>query len=304
MDRIAAMEAFAAVVESGGFQNAARQLGVSRALVSKRVAGLERDVGVQLLHRTTRKLSVTGPGEEFYERCRRILAEFRDATDELALLQHEPRGVLKVNAPMSFGQLHFAGALIEFLCEHPKLKVELTLTDRFIDVIEDGYDVVLRIGALRGSSLIARRLCPIRRVLCASPGYLAEAGAPESLADLPRHRLLQYGQPPAGRRWNLAGPEGDIAVEINATFSVNNGDVMKSAAIGGIGIALLPTFVCGEELRSGSLVRVLPRHEGQAIALHALWPESRLMPSRLRQFVDFLVERFSRDPPSWDRGLA
>ncbi|MFO1075976.1 MAG: LysR substrate-binding domain-containing protein, partial [Geminicoccaceae bacterium] len=178
MDRIAGMEAFAAVVETGGFQSAARQLGVSRALVSKRVAGLEADLGVQLLRRTTRKLSVTGPGADFYERCRRILGEFREATGELTRLQREPRGVLKVNGPMSFGQLHLAAAMVAFMCDHPQITVQLTLTDRFVDVVEEGYDIVLRIGALRGSSLIARRLCPIRRVLCASPDYLAGAGTP------------------------------------------------------------------------------------------------------------------------------
>ena len=204
------MEAFAAVVETGGFQSAARQLGVSRALVSKRVAGLEQAMGVQFLRRTTRKLSVTGPGEEFYERCRRILAEFHEATGELALLQREPRGALKVNAPMSFGQLHLAGALLAFMCEHPKIIVQLTLTDRFVDVVEEGYDVVVRIGALRGSSLIARRLCPIRRVLCASPGYLAEAGSPTTPAALRDHRLLQYGQLATGQRWQLTGPDGEV----------------------------------------------------------------------------------------------
>ncbi|MGD9512093.1 MAG: LysR family transcriptional regulator [Geminicoccaceae bacterium] len=303
MDRIAGMEAFAAVVETGGFQSAARQLGVSRALISKRVAGLEQAMGVQLLRRTTRKLSVTGPGEDFYERCRRILAEFHEAAGELAVLQQEPSGVLKVNGPMSFGQLHLAAAMVEFMCDHPKIRMQLALTDRFVDVVEEGYDVVLRIGAMRDSSLIARRLCPIRRVLCASPEYLRAAGVPETPAEVGRHRLLQYGWPTVGQRWQLVGPDGESALDVTATFCVNNGDVLKAAARAGLGIALLPTFLCGDELRSGALARVLPHHEGRPIALHALWPESRLMPSRLRRFIDFLAERFGEGKPPWDDGL-
>ncbi|MFO1047058.1 MAG: LysR family transcriptional regulator [Geminicoccaceae bacterium] len=304
MDRIAGMEAFAAVVETGGFQSAARQLGVSRALVSKRVAGLEADLGVQLLRRTTRKLSVTGPGADFYERCRRILGEFREATGELTRLQREPRGVLKVNGPMSFGQLHLAAAMVAFMCDHPQITVQLTLTDRFVDVVEEGYDIVLRIGALRGSSLIARRLCPIRRVLCASPDYLAGAGTPAAPADLSNHRLLQYGLQGAGQRWQLTGPEGDTTVDVPPAFCVNNGDVLRAAAQAGLGIVLLPTFICGDALRSGELVRVLPQHQAQPIALHALWVENRVMPSRLRRFLDFLVARFGAEHPAWDAGTA
>ena len=201
MDRIAGMEAFVAVVEAGGFQSAARQLGLSRALVSKRLATLERSLGVQLLQPHHPPLSVTGPGTDFYESCRRILAEFRTATSELTLLQQQPRGTLKVNAPMSFGQLHLAPALFEFLRHHPGIAMQLTLTDRFVDVIEEGYDLVLRIGALRGSSLIARRLCPIRRVLCRIAGLSRQDGNALAVKDLAGHRLLHYGRPlplPAG----------------------------------------------------------------------------------------------------------
>jgi DNA-binding transcriptional LysR family regulator len=247
---------------------------------------------------------VTGPGEEFYERCRRILAEFREATSELAALQQEPSGVLKVNAPMSFGQLHLAGAMVAFMCDHPKIRIQLALTDRFVDVVEEGYDVVLRIGALRDSSLMARRLCPIRRVLCAAPEYLAAAGTPVTPAQVGQCRLLQYGWPTVGQRWQLVGPEGETALDVSATFCVNNGDVLKAAVRAGLGIALLPTFLCGDELRSAALARVLPNYEGRPIALHALWPESRLMPSRLRRFIDFLAGRFGEGQPPWDEGLG
>ena len=305
MDRIAGMEAFVAIVDAGSFQSAARQLGVSRALLSKRLAGLERSLGVQLLHRTTRRLAVTGPGADFYERCRRILAEFRQASGELAMLHDEPRGLLKINGPMSFGQLHLAPALIDFMRGHPGIVIQLTLTDRFVDVIEEGYDVVVRIGPLRGSTLIARQLAPIRRVLCASPDYIAAVGAPERPADLLHHRLLQYGWLATGLRWHLTGPDGDTALDVPGTFCVNNGDVLKAAARAGLGVALLPTFLVGDALRRGELVRVLPEHEAQLISLHALWPAGRLMPSRLRKFVDFLVERFGgAGAPPWDAGIG
>lgn len=301
MDRLAGMEAFVAVVEAGGFQAAAQRLGVSRALVSKRVAQLERSLGVQLLHRTTRRLAVTGPGTAFLDSCRRILREFRHASGELAELQQQAQGTLRINAPMSFGQLYLAPALIEFQRRHPGIVAQLTLTDRFVDVIEDGYDVVLRIGAMRDSSLIARRLCPVRRVLVAAPAYLGRAGVPRRVGDLAAHRLLHYDWLATGLRWHLVGPEGESAIEVPKAMCVNNGEVLKAAALAGGGITLLPTFVCGPELRSGTLARVLPEHEARPIALHALWPASRLQPARLRTFVDFLVERFHTEEPVWDR---
>ena len=245
MDRIAGMEAFVAVVEAGGFQAAARQLGISRALVSKRLSALERILGVQLLHRTTRRLSVTGPGSAFYESCQRILGEFRHATGELTQLQLQPRGTLKVNAPMSFGQLHLAPTLIEFQRLHPGIAIHLTLTDRFVDVVDEGYDLVLRIGALSGSSLIARRLCSVKRVLSAAPAYLALAGIPTRAEELVTHRLLHYGWLATGARWHLVGPDGRTVVDVPETLCVNNGDVLKAAALAGAGITLLPTFLCG-----------------------------------------------------------
>lgn len=304
MDRIAGMEAFAAVVETGGFQSAARQLGVSRALVSKRVAGLERDLGVQLLHRTTRRLSVTGPGSDFYESCRRILGEFELASAQLAQSQQQPRGTLKINAPMSFGQRQLAPALLEFQRRHPAIDIQLSLTDRFVNVVDEGYDLVLRIGALPDSSLIARHLCPVRRVLCAAPAYLDRAGTPSRVDELTSHRLLHYGWLATGARWHLTGPEGVSVVDVAHSFCVNNGDVLNAAAVAGAGIVLLPTFVCGPDLRSGTLVRVLPRHEARLVSLHAVWPASRLLPARLRACVDFLIEWFGAELPAWDRGVV
>ena len=304
MDRIAGMEAFVAVVEAGSFQGGARQLGLSRALVSKRLAGLERALGVQLLNRTTRRVSVTGPGAEFYESCRRILGEFRLAASELAQTQRQPKGLLKVNAPMSFGQLQLAPALVEFLDAHPGINLQVTMTDAFVDVVDGGYDLVLRIGALRGSSLVARRLCPIRRLLCAAPAYLARHGTPASPADLAGHRLLNYGHEAIGTRWHLIGPDGEATVEVASALCANNGDVLKTAALAGTGIAMLPTFLCGPELRDGRLEHVLPGVAPRPVALHAIWPASRILPTRLRALIDFLVHRFGADRPAWDEGIG
>ncbi len=204
---------------------------------------------------------------------------------------------------MSFGQLQLAPALIEFQRLHPGIAVQLTLTDRFVDVIEEGYDLVMRIGALRGSSLIVRRLCAVRRVLCAAPTYLAQAGLPSRPEELTGHRLLHYGWLATGARWHLTGPDGTVAIDVPDTFCVNNGDVLNAAAIAGAGITLLPTFVSGPDLRTGALARVLPDYEARLIELHALWPATRLLPARVRTFIDFLVARFGSDPPAWDHGL-
>ncbi len=304
MDRIAGMAAFVALVEAGSFHNAAKQLNLSRALVSKRVAALERDLGAQLVHRTTRRLAVTGPGAEFFDRCRRILGEYEVATAELLQHQLEPKGLLRVNGPMSFGQQHLAPAVIDFMRHHPGIEIQLTLTDRFVDVIEEGYDLVLRIGAPRDSSLVARRLGTVRRVLCASPAYLRSAGIPQRPEELTRHKVLHYGWLATGSRWHLIGPEGEITVDVRGHLCVNNGEALQMAALADLGISLLPTFLIDPALQDGRLVRVLERYEAPPIVLHALWPESRLLPSKVRGFIDFLVQRFAADPPPWEAGIA
>jgi DNA-binding transcriptional LysR family regulator len=300
MDRIAGMEAFTAVVETGGFQSAARQLGVSRALVSKRVAGLERAMGVQLLRRTTRKLSVTGPGEEFFERCRRILAEFREASGELALLQHEPRGALKVNAPMSFGALYLGTAIADVMAAYPDLKVEMTLNDRFIDPIEEGVDVTIRIATLDDSSLIARKLAPARRALVASPDYLARNGEPQSPDDLANHRCLNYGHTTTLQRWQLTHEGRTIVVPISSFLCSNNGDVLKAAALNGQGITKLPTFLVGPDIKAGRLVVVLPDYPPTELGLFALYAPNRYLAAKTRLLIDFLAARFG-EHPTWDQ---
>lgn len=299
MDRLAGMESFVAVAETGSFSAAAKRLGVSRAVVGKRVAALEKTMGAQLLHRTTRRVSITGPGSEFYERCRMIIDEYALAGDELARNQIEPQGIVKLNAPMSFGQLHLAPAILDFMERHSDILVHLTLTDRFVDVVAEGYDLVVRIGELEDSSLIARRLAPVRRVVCASPTYLAKHGTPQTPADLAGHRILHYGLHRTGTRWDLIGANGNTSVEVSVDYCVNNGEILAAAAVAGRGITLLPTFIVGADMQLGRLVRILPEHEATTVGLHAVWPPNRLQPTRVRFLIDLLIERFA-GRPQWD----
>lgn len=298
MDRLDCLESFVAVVDAGSFSAGARKLELSRALVSKRIAALEQDLGVRLLNRTTRRSSLTGPGAAFYERCARILSELETARAELQSQQREPAGLLKVNGPMSFGTMHLAPAVLRFMTAYPKVRVQLSLTDRFVDLIEEGHDIAIRIGALPDSSLTARRLAPARRFVCASPAYLEAAGAPAHPRDLSGHRCLHYGYLATGTRWRLSGPDGEHSVGVEPYFCANNGETLMRAALEGAGVALLPTFICGAAMRQGRLVRVMPDYEPPEIAINAIWPTNRLLSTKVRHFLDFIVDHFG-ERPSW-----
>ncbi|WP_179188158.1 LysR family transcriptional regulator [Kiloniella majae] len=293
MSRLSGMEAFIAVTETGSFSAAGKRLGIARAVVSKRVSALESTMGARLLNRTTRRVSITGPGTEFYERCRVIIEEFYVARDELAKNQIEPEGHIKLSVPMSFGQLHLAPALLDFMEFYPKIVVNMILTDRFVDVIAEGYDLVVRVGNLEDSSLISRHLAPVKRILCASPNYLELMGSPDKPEDLTHHRILHYGWHQTGTRWDLQGKNDKKSIEVEVNFSANNGEVLAAAAKAGRGVALIPNFVIADELKEGKLVRVLPDYEATSIGLHALWPASKLQPTRVRILIDFLINRFS-----------
>jgi DNA-binding transcriptional LysR family regulator len=293
------VESFVAVVDAGSFSGAASKLALSRALVSKRIATLEQDLGTRLLNRTTRRLSVTGTGADFYEHGVRILSELEAARAKLQSQQSEPSGLLKVNGPMSFGTMHLATAVVQFMRMYPRLRVQLALTDRFVDLVDEGHDVAIRIGALADSSLTARRLAPARRIVCASPAYLDAEGTPTHPRDLSSHRCLHYGYLATGTRWHLAGAGGDHMVPVEPYFCVNNGEALLQAAVEGLGIALLPTFICGPQLRAGHLVRVLQDFEPPEIAINAIWPTSHLLTTKVRLFVDFLIATFG-DRPYWD----
>lgn len=302
MDRLDLVQAFAAVAEAGSSSAAAGRLGVARALVSKRVAALERRLGVRLLARTTRRVGLTGEGDAFLPHARRMLAEYQEGVDELARRRGEPHGRLKLSAPMSFGIRHLGPLLAAFAERFPALKVELVLSDRFVDLVQEGFDLALRIGDLPDSTLIARQLAPVRIVLGAAPAYLGRSGVPREPADLARHRCLHYGYLATGQRWQLEGDGRRETVLVDDCFVANNGDTLAGAAEAGLGIVLLPTFIVGDALRAGRLVRVLGGWEVPRFALHAVWPAGGRPPVRVRALVDFLLGRFG-DPPYWDVGL-
>jgi len=299
MDKLDAMNAFTKVVAAGSYAEAARRLGLTRSAVSKAVMELEQILGARLLDRTTRRVTPTEAGRAYYQRTLSILADIEETELQISRLHEEPRGVLKVNAPMSFGILYLGEAVAAFMTRYPELQVELVLNDRFIDPLEEGVDVTVRIGELADSSLIARRLAPAHRVLVAAPGYIARHGTPETLAALAEHRCLAYGHMAATHRWQLTADGAATAVQINAALCSNNGEVLRAAALAGNGIANLPTFLVGPDIAAGRLVPVLPHNPPTSLGIFALYAPNRYLAAKTRLFIDFLAGRFG-DPPAWD----
>ncbi|EPY01702.1 LysR family transcriptional regulator [Magnetospirillum fulvum] len=298
MDRLAAMTAFARVAETGSFSEAARRLRSSKSVVSRQIAALESELGVRLLHRSTRALTLTEAGRSYFDQLVRILADIDEANLSVSHLQAAPRGRLRVNAPMSFGIRHLAPAIPDFLARCPEVEIDLTLNDRFVDLVDEGFDMAVRIGQLIESSLVARRLAPLRRVVCASPAYLAARGIPTTPDDVAGHECLCYSNMSAGNEWKFVDRDGrPWPVEIKGRLRINNGDAIRVAALNGLGLACLPTFIVGEDLRAGSLVPVLTEVTHQDGAVFAVYPHARLLSPKVRVFIDFLAERFGPNPP-------
>jgi DNA-binding transcriptional LysR family regulator len=293
MDKLSSMRAFVKVVEHGSFSDAARAIRLSRSAVSKHVMDLEQELGVQLLNRTTRSASPTENGRAYYERAVAILAEIEEADLAVTRNQAEPRGLLRVNAPMSFGTLHLGPALAEFMEKYPELQIQVTLSDEQLDAVQEGFDVTLRIAELASSSLIARRLLGVDRVFCASPAYIERRGAPAHPKDLKNHDCLTYGFLATGNQWKLTGPDGEHWLSVPWKLCANNAEVLKQAAVKARGIALLPTFIAGSALEAGELLQVLDNYRAPEIALYAIYPPTRHLTSKVRLFIDFLVARFS-----------
>jgi DNA-binding transcriptional LysR family regulator len=300
MDKLDAMNAFAKVVAAGSYAEAARRLGLTRSAVSKAVMELEQLLGARLLDRTTRRVAPTEAGRAYYERCVMILADVAETEIQISRLHDAPRGVLKVNAPMSFGIRYLGSAVADFMARYPDLKIELILNDRVIDPLEEGVDVTVRIGALADSSLIARRLAPARLVLAAAPAYLKRQGMPRTLEDLAAHQCLTYGHMAAAQRWTLQRDGGvAIAVPVNSRLCSNNGDVLREAALSGIGITNLPTFLIGPDIKAGRLRLVLADMLPAPLGIYALYAPNRYLAAKTRVFIDFLSQRFG-DDPDWD----
>jgi DNA-binding transcriptional LysR family regulator len=300
VDRLAALEAFVKVAETRSFSEAARRLRSSKSAVSRYVAALEGQLGARLFHRTTRSLTLTEAGRGYYDRASRILSDLEEANLSVSQLQTAPRGRLRVNAPMSFGFLHLASAIGDFLSRYPEVEVDMTANDRFVDLVEEGFDVAVSIGSLEDSSLVARKLAPVRRVICASPDYLKAHGTPASPDDLKTHACLCNSNLPAGREWRFVTEDGKPwSVQVKGRLTANNGDALKIAALQGLGFSNLPTFIVGSDLQAGALVTVLDKFIPQDLTLNAVYPHSRHLSPKVRAFVDFLAERFG-PRPYWD----
>ncbi len=301
MDKFAAISAFTAVVEQSGFAAAARKLGASRSQVNKAVINLEDDLGVQLLQRTTRRVSPTPSGEAFYEKCRAVLDDLAEAEHSLKDTSGKPAGALRINAPLSFGMAHVGPALIDFMKCYPDITTELELNDRFIDPVSEGYDITVRIGTPTPvPSLIDHEIVEMKRVLCAAPSFVEEHGAPREPGDLTRLPCLHYGNLTPGNSWALSNGETEETVRTKGPLCSNNGEVLRDGAVAGLGIGLLPTFIVGKDLQAGRLVTILPGWTAPPLQLCLLYPPNRHLATRVRLLVEFIYERFGGEP-YWDQ---
>jgi DNA-binding transcriptional LysR family regulator len=302
MENLTDIAIFVRVVEAGGFTAASDRLEMSQSVISRSVTALETRLGVRLLQRTTRRISLTEAGAELYRRAVRGLAELEEAELEVTRFQTEPRGTLRVSAPTSFTLTYLAPLLGEFLGRYPAVRVDLQLNDQQVDIVAEGFDLAIRIATLEDSQLVAQRLAPVRSVVCASPAYLARRGAPETPQDLLQHDCIvyTYGRHPG--KWRFRGDEGELLVPVQGPVQTNNGLVEKQLVVDGVGLALLPTFYVAEELRRGTLVTVLDAHAPVDFGVYAVYPERRGLGAKVRAYVDYLREKFDGVPP-WERDL-
>ena len=299
------MGVFVQVVDAGSFSSAARRLGVAKSVVSRRVSALEARLEGSLFNRTTRRLSLTEVGQVYYDRARRILDDVAEAEDAARSLQGELVGRLRLAAPMSFAHQHLSPAIAAFLVEHPRLEIELDLNDRQVDLVNEGFDLAVRIGTLQDSSMIARLLAPCHRVVCASPAYLATHGEPRTLEDLeaPHHRCLVYSNRPVVEQWRFrVGDSWQVARVATQRLMANNGQALRDAAIEGLGLAVLPTFIASEPMVRGSLKAVLRGYQLAEPSIYAVWPPGRQLSTKARALVEALSRRFGPSP-YWDRQI-
>jgi DNA-binding transcriptional LysR family regulator len=299
MDRFSSMLAFTTVVESGGFTAAAEKLGLSRAALSKSVQQLEAHLGARLLHRTTRRIGLTETGKAYFERARDILHDVEEIECLASEQTTRPQGLLRINAPTSFGIRYLCETITRYRERYPDVQLSLSFSDRFVDVVEEGYDVVIRIADLTDSSLIARKIAPCRRVFVASPDYLKRHVEPNVPQDLALHPCLIYADHPRADTWQLRGPNGMESVKVNGPVHADSGDFLCAAAMAGQGITVLPTFIVGPEIRAGRLKQILLPYSITEIAIYALFPSRRYLSAKVRTFVDFLADCYG-ECPEWD----
>lgn len=299
MTSIADLEIFARVVTAGSMSAAGRELDLSPAVVSKRISHLETRLGTRLFHRTTRQLQLTETGRGFYERVVHILATVQEAEAFVSSGHERAGGSLKITAPTGFSRLHIAPYLGKFLKQYPDLSLEIIATDHILDIVREGIDVAIRLSELDDSSMVAKKLAPCRRLLCASPEYLKEHGAPKTLAELSQHKVLVENN----LTWRLQGPDGVASLKLNGEIKTNSGEIVHQALVAGCGIGFRSTWEVRDDILSKKLVHILPQYrEAPGVAVYAVYPDKQYVPARLRVFVDFLAAAYS-PTPYWDEGL-
>jgi DNA-binding transcriptional LysR family regulator len=291
------MLSFVKVVETGGFSSAARHLNVSTSVVTTHVKSLEDRLGVRLLNRNTRSVSLTEAGRAYYERCVQILSEIEDAEEAVQVLQSKPRGILRLNTGTAIGAL-LVPSIADFTALYPGVSVRLTVTSRMVDLVEEGFDLAIRVASfadsslVTDSSLIVRRLATFGVVVCGSPDYLARQGRPEHPSDLVRHNCLNFYDGPWGRQWHFTGPDGDLHVRVAGSFETNSGDALRAAALLGQGLIFAPTFIVADEIKSGTLVPLLTDFLPGEVSIAALYPHRKHLPAKVRSFIDLVAKNF------------
>ncbi len=292
MDRLLEMQTFCAVVEASSFVAASEAMGMSKAAVSRYINELESRLGVRLLHRTTRRLSLTAEGEVFYVRCRELLAGVEEAEAELTSRTGVAKGVLRINAPVSFGILHLAPLWGEFHARYPDVELNIDLSDRLVDIVEEGFDLAIRIATLRNSTLVSRRLTSTRLVVCASPEYLKAHGTPARPEDLALHKVIAYSNLATGNDWHFEGPQGPVSTRVRPWMYANNGETCCAAAVAHQGVIHQPSFLVREDLAAGRLVELMPDYCSAELGVYAVYPTRKFVTPKVRALVDFLGAAF------------
>jgi DNA-binding transcriptional LysR family regulator len=301
MDRLDSMAVFAKVVESGSLSAAARALGVSLASVSRQLAALEDKLGARLLSRTTRRLSLTEGGRAYYARCKRILGDVEEAEAEVSQFQASPSGGIVVSASMLFGSTFLAPVLSGFLDRYPRVSIELPLTDRFVNLVEEGIDVAVRVGGLADSSLVARRIGAFRRVVCAAPRYLKRHGVPREPADMARHNCLIFSMLAEADRWRFSSDGRDVTIPVTGRLRSNNQEVLLRAALDSAGIMLAPSWLVRDQVAKGRLRVVLQEFEPEPTPIHILYPHARLLSAKVRALIDYLAAQWGEEDFGFSR---
>ncbi|MEC9199622.1 MAG: LysR family transcriptional regulator [Pseudomonadota bacterium] len=301
MDRLTEMEAFATVVDQGGFTDAAKKMGISKSAVSKHVSSLEARLGARLLNRTTRRVSPTEIGLAYYDRARRVLTDAGEADALVTSMQAAPSGQLRISVATDFGVNHLSPVIGDFLATYPDISVNMVLNNRYVELISEGFDLAVRIGELEDSTLRARKLTDTNRRMIASPAYIERYGRPKRIDDLNEHKLLHYSSQANGSVWKLTAPSGEKRqIRTGGWLSVNDGQSLLNAAIAGLGIAYLPSFLYAEALERGEVVDVIPDLPMETQGIYAVYPPGRFTQPKVRAFIDFLVDAFAeKGPNSW-----